>query len=1025
MKSLRQLCNPRDSVFDVQRRDTVLDISDLIDDRIDASEFFEENWVTEGMKTLLEQGFRRLEGKSSQGIYKLAQAMGGGKTHNILALGLLAKNPDLRNKVMGSIYTPDKNLGPVEVVGFSGRESDAPLGIWGAIADQLGEKEHFKDCYTPLKAPGQTAWENLFAGKTVLIMLDELAPYLENARSIAIGNSDLAKVTGTALSNLLVALGKDSCSRVCLVISELTGAYQSGGQQLSATISDFEKETHRTAMTLEPVRLNSDELYHILRTRIFDEIPEENEITKVAKAYMKAMRDAKQMAITSESPEQFATRIHSSYPFHPAIRDLYARFRENPGFQQTRGLIRLMRIITSRLWDSGLAEKQYLIAAHDLDFNDRETLAELTQINNTLENAIAHDIASGGNAVAEVMDSNLEGNDAQDACKLLLMASLSNVPNAVLGLSIPELVAYMAAPGRDLTRLKGDVLEKLSTAVWYLHTNRDGKLFFKNVQNLNAKLESLVRAYIPEQAVKELRARLELIFKPINGWCYQRVLALPAVDEIELDQEKITLVINEPRAGSGLRRELVEFYDQTTWKNRIAFLTGSKDTYDLLIDTGKRLKAIQQIIVDLESDNLRDDDPQMIQAKDISDIIQQNFHSAVRETFTLLWYPLEDGLVSADFRMKFESNKYNGEQQIVELLKEKMKFTQEVDSETFRLKCEQRLFTIQSMPWIEIKKRAASNPKWQWHHPGALDSLKADCILKDIWRAQGGYIDKGPFPQPKTKVMIQEVNRDPDTGEVTLKLTPANGDTIYYDVGAEATTASAKVDGGILKTRDLRVSFLAVDSKGQHETGEPTEWQNRLTLKYRTYQSGNDKRMQLKAIPDGEIRYTTDGSNPRDAGAVYKDPFLIPKDSIMVLAFAIKEGIESEVEIISVDWEQIGKVEVDTKKPTIWHRRHGFNSTKDSYEFLQLLNNHQAKASGMILTISGEFGDKDWVELTMYEHKIVSSALIEECLEMLRKLQGTGQVQLVAERIHFEAGQDLLDLVEELRTELQPGEVKQ
>jgi len=38
-----------------------------------------------------------------------------------------------------------------------------------------------------------------------------------------------------------------------------------------------------------------------------------------------------------------------------------------------------------------------------------------------------------------------------------------------------------------------------------MHSDRDGKLYFKNVQNLNAKLESLVRAYLPEQAIKELR----------------------------------------------------------------------------------------------------------------------------------------------------------------------------------------------------------------------------------------------------------------------------------------------------------------------------------------------------------------------------------------------------------------------------------------------------------------------------------------------------------------------------------------
>lgn len=90
------------------------------------------------------------------------------------------------------------------------------------------------------------------------------------------------------------------------------------------------------------------------------------------------------------------------------------------------------------------------------------------------------------------MDQNLGGADARDVCRLLFMASLANVPNAVLGLSIPELVAYLSGPERNLAKLKGDVLERLSTAAWYLHSNRDGKLFFKNVENLNAKLESLL-----------------------------------------------------------------------------------------------------------------------------------------------------------------------------------------------------------------------------------------------------------------------------------------------------------------------------------------------------------------------------------------------------------------------------------------------------------------------------------------------------------------------------------------------------
>jgi len=135
MKSLHDLCEPRDSVFDPQKRDTVLDLTDLVEDSIDPAEFFTENYITEGMKMLLEHAMRRLEGKTDQGVFKLKQAMGGGKTHNLLSLGLLARHPEFREQVMGSFYKPDPSLGPVKVIAFTGRESDAPLGIWGALAE--------------------------------------------------------------------------------------------------------------------------------------------------------------------------------------------------------------------------------------------------------------------------------------------------------------------------------------------------------------------------------------------------------------------------------------------------------------------------------------------------------------------------------------------------------------------------------------------------------------------------------------------------------------------------------------------------------------------------------------------------------------------------------------------------------------------------------------------------------------------------------------------------------------------------
>ena len=298
------------------------------------------------MHTLLIEAFRRLQGKSDQAVFKLTQAMGGGKTHNLITLGMLAKHPELRRSVLADL--PGGNeLSAVRVICFSGRETDIPNGIWGEIARQLGKQADFKDYYSPLKAPGRSAWINLLKGEATLILLDELPPYLDNAKSIAVGNSDLSHVTATALTNLFEAVAEADLRNVCIVLTDLVGTYAEASAQIAELLKQLQGEAQRHSMNLTPVQINTDEFYHILRKRIFKTLPSEQEVTEIAQGYAQSVREAKQMDITAQSPETFAQLIQNSYPFHPAIKDLYARFRENPGFQQTRALIRLMRIITS------------------------------------------------------------------------------------------------------------------------------------------------------------------------------------------------------------------------------------------------------------------------------------------------------------------------------------------------------------------------------------------------------------------------------------------------------------------------------------------------------------------------------------------------------------------------------------------------------------------------------------------------------------------------------------------------------
>ena len=106
------------------------------------------------------------------------------------------------------------------------------------------------------------------------------------------------------------------------VLSDLTASYAAGSRQIVGALRDLERETGRTAMNLEPVRMNTDEFYQILRKWIFETLPAGDEIEEVAQGYAQAVRDAKQMDVTNASPESFAARIVDSYPFHRRARSL-------------------------------------------------------------------------------------------------------------------------------------------------------------------------------------------------------------------------------------------------------------------------------------------------------------------------------------------------------------------------------------------------------------------------------------------------------------------------------------------------------------------------------------------------------------------------------------------------------------------------------------------------------------------------------------------------------------------------------
>ena len=96
MKTIRDACQLQANALSIKLSDQVEQLDELITAEEDGTVFFEKTFITQGMQDLITEGIARLAGASSQAVFHLKQAMGGGKTHLLVGFGLLARHAELR-----------------------------------------------------------------------------------------------------------------------------------------------------------------------------------------------------------------------------------------------------------------------------------------------------------------------------------------------------------------------------------------------------------------------------------------------------------------------------------------------------------------------------------------------------------------------------------------------------------------------------------------------------------------------------------------------------------------------------------------------------------------------------------------------------------------------------------------------------------------------------------------------------------------------------------------------------------------
>ena len=400
-----------------------------------------------------------------------------------------------------------------------------------------------------------------------------------------------------------------------------------------------------------------------------------------------------------------------SYPFHPSIRDIVARFAENRGYQKTRALIRLLRLaVRGALASEG---NTFLVGLQHLDFNDQATIEEIRKVNPAYGNAISRDVADRGNALAERIAAADGVPTASAVAKMLLMSSLSTAETPLRGLTDGELVESLVDPLLEVSEIK-TALSRLQGQAWYLFLGVDQRVFFGPTANVTAEITEIAANIAEEQVDQTLRDKLQEVFKPRGASLYaDRMAILPALDEIHLDDDRPTLVILE-RPADALPADFVDWWKRQDLQNRVLVLTADPNAVATLRTSARRMRAIDRVEERIRAQH-GDASSQMQELLGVKEREAAGFTSALRETFKTIVFPTGKALrLVGDFRMEFDGNDYSGEQQIVDTLAKRGKLIPsdrfDAEFETLRLDAEDILFDADAVQFSSLRRNAAVRP---------------------------------------------------------------------------------------------------------------------------------------------------------------------------------------------------------------------------------------------------------------------------------------------------------------------------
>ncbi len=461
----------------------------------DPQSFFARTYITQGLHDLLAGAARRLSGAGGDPVIELQTNFGGGKTHSLIALyhlasgGSAAEFPGVAEILAEERLTLPSKMNRAVLVGQNIQPATPkPVGdgislhtFWGHLAYQLGGK----DGYDIVRAddlagtsPG-AALNTLFErfGPAV-VLIDEWVAYARQLRDgsddgargerLAGGDFDTQFTFAQALTEAAAAV-----PNVVVLLSIPASDVEVGGPKGRTALEKLKNVVARKAAQWQPA--SPDESFEIVRRRLFDPMPPEQARVRdgVIRAFCDMYRNQSDRFPSGVTEGEYRRRMELCYPIHPELFDrLFDDWSALDKFQRTRGVLRLMALAISQLWQR--EDRSLLIMPGNLPMDYGLLVSEMKKyLEDGWDPVIKADV-DGPNSLPLRLDTSSSHfgrlSAGRRVARAVYMGSAPR-PDGKRGVDLKSVVLGCAQPGEPPTQF-ADALRHLSGEATHLYVDR-------------------------------------------------------------------------------------------------------------------------------------------------------------------------------------------------------------------------------------------------------------------------------------------------------------------------------------------------------------------------------------------------------------------------------------------------------------------------------------------------------------------------------------------------------------------------